>query len=158
MVNHTKVENDSITILLFLLYFWSNKCSFGAHKRLISKTFEKSYQPQTFERKCIDILIIKISALSIMSIHHWTARPLFCLSAYSKHISHCSKYKTLVTFWKAHTIILSCSLWYSAVSVCPSFSLSSPEHWTRERFSVAWQKMQRTARRIALWFQTISVT
>ncbi len=93
MLKHIKLENDSITILLFLLYFWSNKCSFGAHKRLISKKCEKPYQPQTFERKCIDILIIKISALSIMSIHHCPARPLFSLSDYSKPLDHISLLK-----------------------------------------------------------------
>ncbi len=32
-------------ILLFLLYFWSNKCSLGKHKRLLSKTFKYLTNP-----------------------------------------------------------------------------------------------------------------
>ncbi len=35
-------------MLMFLLYFWSNKCSLGEHNKLIKKN-----QPQTFEQHCI---------------------------------------------------------------------------------------------------------
>ncbi len=41
----------------FLLYFWLNKYSLVEHMRLLSKTLNKSYQPQTFEQRisCLEI-------------------------------------------------------------------------------------------------------
>ncbi len=41
----------------FLLYFWLNKYSLVEHMRLLSKTLNTSYQPQTFEQRisCLEI-------------------------------------------------------------------------------------------------------
>ncbi len=47
---------------IFLLYFWSNKCSLGEHKRILSKALKKSYWPQIFKLMCLYYIYIYIEA------------------------------------------------------------------------------------------------
>ncbi len=45
LLSKHRIVNYSGSPLLFLLYFWSNKCSLSEHKRLLSKTFKKNTPP-----------------------------------------------------------------------------------------------------------------
>ncbi len=60
---------------IFLLYFWSNKCSLGEHKRIFSKALKKSYWPQIFKLMCLYYIYIYILKLSLYlkQSHHMTS-------------------------------------------------------------------------------------
>ncbi len=37
IIKNIKIKNGYFTVLPFLLYFWSKKCSIGEHKSLVKK-------------------------------------------------------------------------------------------------------------------------
>jgi len=78
MLQKVSVSNKCcyFTTLLFLLYFWSNKCSHGEQKILLIITFLKILQTPNiwtvvYQYKCISGYDICFYRLNQISVHWW---------------------------------------------------------------------------------------